>query len=253
MARRLLTGVLPVLACAVADYLAGLRSAASLDALDPNWGAVADVLVPPTVSGLMGDLAPLAYWRLEDGAGLTAAEESGTYPAALDAGLTWVASLQADGAGALRSSVNAEAAYWNPPAGTGALSLLGWVRTDGACTLLGVEFGDLLKVSVLAGGQAYAYADGDGVTTWGEFVGPVVNDNLPHFLAAVFDGVDNVLYVDGVEAGRFAGALPTRVGGATAGRLCYCQTATYVEVDEVAVVPRVVTAAEVAALYSAGS
>lgn len=69
MARRLLTGVLPVLAAAVSDYVDGRRLPASLDALDPDWAAVEAILnpVPPLPASYQAgvlSLAPINYWRL---------------------------------------------------------------------------------------------------------------------------------------------------------------------------------------------
>jgi len=223
---------------------------------------------------VVGYLAPVAYWRLGEASGTVAADERGLYPG------TYVNAPTLGVAGGITGDTNtgvtfvpASTTYMNVPHAsginiTGDLTICAWVycpsnqsnyaailskRTSSVATPYTFHFRSTTNT------LGFAYTNAAGTTWYDDANGGVVPTGQWAFVAVVREpNVPRVTYyVNGVAK---AGGTPTFTG-AYAGNTQDMRSGNNVviaanglsaTVDEVAIWNRALTAAEVAALYTAG-
>jgi endonuclease/exonuclease/phosphatase family metal-dependent hydrolase len=159
-----------------------------------------------------------AWWKLDDGAGITAADSSGANDGSLASTPTWTAGGRVNGAltfdGTDHVVVTAPDAALRP---TAAYAISAWVRytTAGSSGSEVASMGDSYALRVLPDGNVRTwFYDG---TTWKTLSTSGVNtkDGLWHHLVGQYDGGQLKLFVDGVEKGALtaAGTIAYTLGG----------------------------------------
>jgi hypothetical protein len=224
--------------------------------------APAGVTPPPATSyrAAVVGLGPAGYWRLGEAAGAVAVDEVGAGPG------TYVAAPALGVAGALAGDVNTAAAFNGTTqyvsvadqpfvVGQAAMSVSFWIKTTVAVTVGVIEAGmgaSRWRIEAEGSGKMRIVKAGAATTT----ATVATNDGLWHHAVLTSDGAITRWYLDGVARGT--GVDPNGVFHDPAGVFriaAYVTGATFLpgSLDEVAIWDRVLTPAEVAALYLAGT
>ncbi|MCA1683627.1 MAG: fibronectin type III domain-containing protein, partial [Actinobacteria bacterium] len=204
--------------------------------------------------------APVAYYRLGEGSGLTAADSSGkaahgTYESAT---LGSPGAVLGDADTSVNGNANGQVASSSPalPLYNSARSVEAWVKpADGNNRYVaswGTYYGNDQEFSVLVGPNQV------GVVTANDdryFPTPrAVNDGAWHHVVVTYDGTTLGAYLDGVSLGTrtFSAPLDTIDGSRLhVGARFDGQSPFYGDLDEVAVFPSALTATQVGAHFSA--
>lgn len=211
-----------------------------------------------TYGDLVMTMLPVAYWRLGEASGTVAVDQMGAYHG------TYVNAPTLGAAGALTGDTDTAATFTaagshRMTSGVGigqtGWTLAGWVSA-------GANSGKPLFGRWAVNNGAMVYANGavagTGVSVYNGAVSVAsvggVLTGAAHFIVGTWDGVRVRLYVDGVENNSAASVAAPGTGGVhfvsySTGVAAYA-TATY---DEHAIWDRALTAAEIAALYAAGT
>lgn len=218
---------------------------------------------------VLGD-GPLAYWRLDETSGTTAADSSGhgndaTYEGGFMLGLPGAVAGDGDTAVSL-DGVSGLITAGNrfEFAGQTPFSLEAWVMARSQSTYAGVATcndalggppseGYLLFISPAAGPLGFQRLDGSNVSTAVSAAGPAVQEFT--YVVATFDGLELTVYANGEPQGTqtaafsIAGAGTAFVLGAEAGGMGNYLAGA---LDEVAVYDHALSADRVRAHYLAG-
>ena len=214
--------------------------------------------------------APLAYWRFDEHAGTTAVDSSGHgNDATYEGGITLGAPGAIEGDSDTAASFDGVTAFVTAGnrfafAGQTPFSIEAWVSVQMQSTYAGVAScndavggppseGYLLFVAPSDGPFGFQRLDGPNVSTAVSVAGPNVADFS--YVAATFDGLDLVVYVNGESQGSqtaafsIAGAVADFVVGAEAGGNGNFLSGT---IDEVAVYDHALSADRVLRHYQTG-
>jgi len=195
---------------------------------------------------------PVGYWTLGDPSGSTAASESsGNLGLQLAATGTGTGVVFGDATGpavdGLTAATFANGQYLQcgptlTTAGT-PLTMRATVRLDALPS--GMDDAGVVTIN----GQAIIVVRSDGVVRGAYTTGPSINDGATHDVALVYDGTDEILYLDGVEVDRGAspGGDPVPTGTVTVGSWPPADTQLTGVVAHVAVYNLALTAAQIAA------
>ncbi len=212
---------------------------------------------------------PSLYWRLDEpaisygGQNLDAADASGNG----NAGVFSCASspqqtgaLANDGNGSMTAcggsgGVAHTVNQTGLPTGSTPRSIEAWFKTNNAYSGVIAGYNGAMAIKFPGNGGQYPYEiDVTGATSdaWIVPATHPILDNNWHQVVAVFDGTNLTLYVDGQSLGAQPYTGSSGNGGFTAGAApCGCGDNWNGPVDEVAVYPSALTAAQVAAHFSA--
>lgn len=209
-------------------------------------------------------LSPAAYWRLGESSGSTAVDEIGAYPG------TYVASPTLGVAGALAGDTNTGVTFNGTtqyvssiPAAvipTTAGTISAWVKRSRTLTNETVFGGSSAETGVAALGfhsAADNYIRLTKINTASLFrSSAAIADTNWHHVVGTWDGTagGRHMYIDGVEGTVVGAPVDCATATATAAIGAYGNGTTFFggSVDEVAVWPRALTAAEVAGVYREG-
>ncbi len=240
------------------SVLAGVVSVGSLALSTPAATAaphVRSAVATPYRTAVLAD-TPSAYWRLDELGGPTAADSSGhgltgTYGSVT--GYQRAGALVADDNPAVSVSGTAlSAASDTLPGGSAARTVEFWTLTAGCCGTASVGYGDLAD----GAGFTASYSFDGGVLTIGNGVSAQsvtlgqpfdVDDANWHLLDFSYAAGKVTFFVDGVSVGSAPMAgLDTTAAGTV-------DVASRGALDEVAIYPKALSAARVAAHWTAGS
>ncbi len=213
--------------------------------------------------------SPIGYWRLGESSGSTANDSSGNMHSGSTLGTTWSA------ASALATDANT-AATFNGTTGyvnAGDLSVgesstftaEGWVKTTTTANAPWIvseasttSNNPLAGISLdSTGTKARFFVRGDDVNVYATIIGgKTVNDGAWHHIVGVRNGTSFKLYVDGQPDGTLTKTLNTTItlNTTSIGALHRGSLGNYLNgsVDEAALYPRSLSAAEVNSHYQAG-
>jgi hypothetical protein len=235
-------------------------------ARDAAGNSAPSVPVDVMVGNGASPAGPIAYWRLDEGSGTTAADAFGSRHGTLAGGTAWTAGVLAQGV-ALDGIDGHVVVAHDAALDAYPMTLTAWIRT-GATALHGV-LNKYLPASMngfqlfTSGGNLCAWYFRDGFNYVWDGSGctlatPGFNDDQWHHVAFVVDAAGGRLYVDGLlQAARVWTGTPgaaTTTADLSFGR--YPGIATPFlpgSIDEVGLYNRVLGAAEIAGLATPGA
>lgn len=204
--------------------------------------------------------APVAFWRLEETSGTSAADRAGGRHGAYAGGpLLGQDPVMVEGVSAQFDGIDDHvavpyAAALNPA----QVTVEAWVKRDSNTSHV-LRIASSKESGELAGWDLFG---GDNILTWnlGAATGAVSVDwagsmvGLRRHVVGTFDGTTARLFVDGAEVGSAAVAYaPNTTTGTTIGRRSYDSARFWTgRIDEVAVYDKALTAARILAHYDAG-
>lgn len=208
---------------------------------------------------------PLAYWRLGETSGTSAADSSGnartaTYNPGATLNAPSLISDTSNGAVTLNGTTGvvslAYGSWMNPTTGFTAEAWIKLSSTAGGYVMGRWDTGNTQFIMV-AGGDGNIYATYNISGTQRDVIAPYSNvAGVKTYVAMTYDGTTAKLYLNGTLAnsGAYTGALnSTSVAPFYIGRISSSSSAFFAgTVDEVALYPTALSAGRVTAHYSAG-
>jgi concanavalin A-like lectin/glucanase superfamily protein len=202
--------------------------------------------------------SPVAYWRLGESSGTTAATEvgvsSGTYAGGYTLGrpgaLAWDSNTSVEFNG---TSARVQVAHSSTVNLTTHVSIEAWVKPD---TVNGTRYilhkATFYYLYILNNRTVFGIRSG-GVYVWVESTGLVTTGSWQH-VVGTYDGANFILYRNGSEAARFsfAGPIDPSTGALFIGAFDAASSFFDGVLDEIALYDRPLSAAEVQAHYARG-
>lgn len=153
---------------------------------------------------------PTAWWQLNEGSGATVNDATGNGNAGNVAGATWTTGRQ--GGGLEFDGVDDQITFGNGPSleGKTDFTVTAWIRSTASGVVIQQRNGGFdgeYQLKVNGDGTVHFFLYGNSAFQFDITSTNTVNDGQWHHLAAVRDGVNGHLYIDGVESASGSGPI----------------------------------------------